>query len=92
MHITPLFINLLWLPIAAHIKTQCINVFLQNHPLLKSITSDLCASRSLRSANERHFMVHPKETQNHFHRLLHELFPRGVHLNPAAIFKNHLTL
>ncbi len=44
IHITPLFINLQWLPIAA----QCINVCLQNHlwlctSLPKFITSDLCA-------------------------------------------------
>ncbi len=41
-HVTPLFITLHWLPIAA----QCINVCLQNHlctPLPKFITSDLCA-------------------------------------------------
>ncbi len=30
-HITPLFINLHWLPIAARIKFQSINVCLQNH-------------------------------------------------------------
>ncbi len=38
--------------------------------------SDLC-SRSLRSASERHFIVHSKEAQNHFHRLLNEMFPPG---------------
>ncbi len=37
----------------------------------KFITSDLCASRSLRSARERRFIVHPKEAQNHFHWILH---------------------
>ncbi len=35
------------------------------------------ACRSLCSASERHFIVYPKEAQNHFHRLLHELFPPG---------------
>ncbi len=57
-------------------KIQGINVCLQNHlwlctSLPKFITSDLRASRSFRSANECRFIVHPKETQNHFHRLLH---------------------
>ncbi len=77
MHVTPLFINLHWLPIAARIKFKAlmfafktINVCLRT-PLPKFITSDLCASRSLRSASERRFIVHPKEAQNHFHRLLH---------------------
>ncbi len=56
-------------------KIQGINVCLQNHlwlctPLPKFISSDWCASRSLCSASERRFIVH-KETQNHFHRVLH---------------------
>ncbi len=55
---------------------QGINVCLQNHlwlctPLPKFSTSDLCASRSLRSASERCIIVHPKEAQNHFHTLFH---------------------
>ncbi len=75
MHVTPLFINLHWLPIAARIKIKGIDVCLQNHlwlctPLPKFSTSDLCASRNLRSASERRFIVHPKEAQNHFHWLL----------------------
>ncbi len=41
-------------------------------PLLpKFSTSALCASRLLCSASERRIIVHPKEAQNHFHRLLH---------------------
>ncbi len=47
-HVTPLFINLHWLPIAARIKIQGIDVCLQNHlwlctSLPKFNTSDLCA-------------------------------------------------
>ncbi len=49
-----------------------LNIFVETlgTPLPKFITSDLWASRSLRSASERRFIVHPKEAQNHFHRLL----------------------
>ncbi len=67
MHITPLFINLHWLPIAACIKIQGINVCLQNHNCstllyLNSLLQTYVPSTSLR--------CHPKEAQNHFHRLL----------------------
>ncbi len=75
MHVTPLFINLHWLPIAARIKFKALMFAYKTTslciPLPKFITSDLCASRSLCSASERRFIVHPKEPQNHFHRLLH---------------------
>ncbi len=62
MHVTPLFINLHWLPIAARIKIQSINVCLQNHhwlctPLSKFIISDLCTLLNLRSASECRFIV-----------------------------------
>ncbi len=58
MHITPLFINLHWLPIAARIKIQGINVCLQNHnwlytPSPKFITSDLCALYKLALPSQR---------------------------------------
>ncbi len=60
MHVTPLFINLHCYSCSHNI--QGINVCLQNHhwlctPLPKSITSDLCASRSLRSESESCFIV-----------------------------------
>ncbi len=39
-----------------------------------------------------HILFHPKEAQNHFHRLLHELFPPGdlhnsIQTQSSAIFK-----
>ncbi len=58
-------------------QTYCTFVCLQNHywlcsTLPKFITSDACAlRRSLRSACEHDFIVHPKEAQIHFHRLFH---------------------
>ncbi len=39
------------------------------------LNSLLQTYRSLHSASERRFIVHPKEAQNHFHRLLREMFP-----------------
>ncbi len=76
MHVTPLFISLHWLPIAARIKFKALMFAYKTSlwlctPLPKFITSDLCASRSLLSVSERRFIVHPKEAQHHFHRLLH---------------------
>ncbi len=80
MHVTPLFINLHWLPIAAHIKFKALmfayktttasaplylNSLLQSYVPLEAYTS------------ERRFIVHPKEAQNHFHRVLNEMFPPG---------------
>ncbi len=44
---------------------------------LNSLPQTSVSSRSLRSASARRFIVHPKEAQNHFHRLLNELFPPG---------------
>ncbi len=68
-HITPVYQFALATNSCSH-KTQGINVCLQIHwlctPLPKFITSDLCASRSFR----RFIVLHPKEAQNHFHRLL----------------------
>ncbi len=76
MHVTPLFINLHWLPIAAHIKFKALMFAYKttsgSAPLyLNSLLQTYVPSRSLRSANERHIIVHPKEAQNHFHRLFH---------------------
>ncbi len=74
MHVTPLFINLHWLPIAARIKFKAINVCLQNHlwlstPLPKFITSDLYALEACILQVNNALLYHPKEAQNHFHRL-----------------------
>ncbi len=76
-------------------KIQDIEVCLQNQhwlctPLPKFITSDFCSSRSLCSASERHFIVHPKEAQNHFYincSLLTNSIPAAESL---AILKNRL--
>ncbi len=75
-NVTPLFINLHWLPIAARIKFKALMFAYKttsgSAPLyLNSLLQTYVPSRSLRSANECRFIVHPKEAQNHFHRLLH---------------------
>ncbi len=74
MHVTPLFINLHWLVAtnSCSRKIQGIDVSLQNHhwlctPLPKFIT--YVPSRSLQKVNVA-LLCHPKEAQNHFHRLL----------------------
>ncbi len=62
MHVTPLFINLHWLPIAAHIKFKALMFAYKtttgSAPLyLYSVLQTYVPSRSLRSANERRFIV-----------------------------------
>ncbi len=69
------FINLHWLQIAARIKFKALMFAYKttsgSAPLyLNSLLQTYVPSRSLRSASEHRF-VHPKEAQNHFHRLLH---------------------
>ncbi len=81
-HVTPLFINLHWLPIAAQcIKFKALMFAFKttsgSAPLyLNSLLQTYMPSRSLRSASERRFIV-IIEAQHHFHRLLHQLFPAG---------------
>ncbi len=76
-HVTPLFINLHWLPIAAQcIKFKALMFAYRttsgSAPLyLNSLLQTYMPSRSLRSASERRITVHPKEPQNHFHWLFH---------------------
>ncbi len=75
-NVTPLFVNLHWLPIAARIKFKALMFAYKtttgSAPLyLNSILQTYVSSRSLHSASERRIIVHPKEAQNHFHRLLH---------------------
>ncbi len=58
MHVTPLFINLHWLPIAAHIKFKALMFAYRTTsgyaPLyLNSLLQTYMPSRSLRSASER---------------------------------------
>ncbi len=76
MHVTPLFINLHWLPIAACIKFKALmfaykttsgsaplylNSLLQTHVPLEACILQVNGA----------LLCHPKEAQNHFHRLLH---------------------
>ncbi len=76
MHVTPLFINLHWLPIAARIKFKALMFDYRttsgSAPLyLNALLQTSMPSRSLRSASERRITVHPKESQIHFHWLFH---------------------
>ncbi len=62
MHVTPLFINLHWLPIAARIKFKALMFAYKtttgSAPLyLNSLLQTYVPSRSLRSASESHFIV-----------------------------------
>ncbi len=75
-HVTPLFINLHWPPTAARIKFKALMFAYRttscSAPLyLNSLLQTYMPSRSLRSASERRILYHPKEAQNHFHRLFH---------------------
>ncbi len=61
-HVTPLFINLHWLPIAAHIKFKALMFAYRSTsgsaPLyLNSLLQSYMPSRSLRSASERRITV-----------------------------------
>ncbi len=95
-HITPLFINLHWLPIAAPIKFKALMFAYRttsgSAPLyLNSLLQTYMPSRSLRSS-ERRITVPSKEAQNPFHKLLHLLFPSGgtqsQQLNPYPSSRN----
>ncbi len=62
MHVTPLFINLHWLPIAAHIKFKALIFAYKttsgSAPLyLNSVLQTYVPSRSLHSASECRFIV-----------------------------------
>ncbi len=69
-HVTPLFISLHWLPVAARIKFKTLMLAYRTttgsapsyfHSLLRIYIP----SRSLRSASERRLVVHHREAQNH---------------------------
>ncbi len=82
MHVTPLFINLHWLPIAARIKFEALMFAYKTttgsaHLYLNSLLQTYVPSRSLCAVSEHRFIVHPKEAQNHFRGLLNEMFPPG---------------
>ncbi len=75
-HVTPLFINLHWLPIAARIKFKALMFAYRttsgSAPLyLNSLLQTYMPSRSLRSASEWRITVPSQEAQNPFHRLFH---------------------
>ncbi len=71
MHVTPLFINLHWLPIATRIKFKAL--------MFAYKTTTGSAPLYLNSLLQTNVPLeayvlqvsHPKEAQNHFHRLLH---------------------
>ncbi len=77
MHVTLLFINLHWLPIAA----QCIKfkalmfayrTTTDSAPLyLNSLLQTYMPLEACLLQVKRRITVHPKEAQNHFHRLFH---------------------
>ncbi len=70
-HITPLFINLHWLRIAARTKFKALMFAYKTTTLhLNSLLQTYVPSRNLHSASECRFIVPSKEAQNHFHRLL----------------------
>ncbi len=69
-HVTPLFISLHWLPVAARIQFKTLMLAYRTttgsapsyfHSLLRIYIP----SRSLRSASERRLVVHHREAQNH---------------------------
>ncbi len=69
MHVTPRFINLHWLPIAARIKFKALMFAYKttsgSAPLyLNSLRQTYVPSRSLRSASEHCFIVHLNEAQS----------------------------
>ncbi len=81
-HVTPLFIRLHWLPIAARIKFKVLMFAYKTTtgtaPIyLNSLVQTYAPSRSLRSASERRLVVHPKEVPNHSHGPLPGLCPAG---------------
>ncbi len=81
-HVTPLFINLHWLPIAARIKFKALMFAYRttsgSAPLyLNSLLQTYMPSRSLRSASERRITVPSQRDTKSLHRLFHLLFPSG---------------
>ncbi len=77
-HVTPLFINLHWLPIAARIKFKALMFAYRtttgSAPLyLNSLLQTYVPSRSLRSASERRIIVPsiPKRHKIFFFQLFH---------------------
>ncbi len=97
-HVTPLFINLHWLPIAARIKFKALMFAYRttsgSAPLyLNSLLQTYMPSRSLRSASEQRITVPSQEAQNPFHRLFiycSHLVEWPAQLNPSSWILTHL--
>ncbi len=75
MHVTPLFINLHWLPIAALIKFKALMFSYKTTTgsalrYLNSLLQTYVPSRSLHSASECRFTVPSQRGIKSFHRLL----------------------
>ncbi len=75
-HVTPLFINLHWLPIAARIKFKALMFTYKttsgSAPLyLNSLLQTYMPLEACVLQVNDALLYHPKEAQNHFHRLLH---------------------
>ncbi len=75
-HVTPLFINLHWLPIAARIKFKALMFAYRttsgSAPLyLNSLLQIICPQEACVLQVNNALLYHPKEAQNHFHRLFH---------------------
>ncbi len=77
MHVTPLFINLHWLPIAACIKFKALMFAYKTTsdsaaPLYLNwlLKTDVPLEACVLQTNVA-LLCHPKEAQNHFHRLFH---------------------
>ncbi len=69
-HVTPLFISLHWLPVAARIKYKTLMLAYRTTTgsapaYFHSLLQIYIPSRSLRSASERRLVV-PSQAQNHF--------------------------
>ncbi len=76
MHVTPLFINLHWLPIAARIKFKALMFAYRttsgSAPLyINSLLQTICPLKACVLQVNDTLLYHPKEAQNHFHRLFH---------------------
>ncbi len=95
MHVTPLFINLHWLPIAARIKFKALMFAYKtttgSAPLyLNSLLQTYVPSRSLRSASESHFIVPSRRGTKSLSQTFKLNVPSWWNDLPNSIFKNRL--
>ncbi len=97
-HVTPLFINLHWLPIAAHIKFKALMFAYRttsgSAPLyLNSLLQTYMPSRSLRSASERRITVPSQRDTKSLSQTLSLTVPiwwNDLELNPSSWILTHL--